>query len=67
MEIILFQHFFIEMMILRKNSLFASLDPDPTTEEQEEPGEVSFDVEPPPPKIKNFGETINSFQGVQIF
>ena len=54
-------------MILGKMNFFASLDTDPSTEEQEKPGEVTFDLEPPPPKIKNFSEAINSLQDVQTF
>ena len=43
---------------------FASLDPDQSGLEQEEPYDASFDFEPPPLKIKNFGEAIQSLEDV---
>ena len=39
-----------------EEEFFASLNSDESALEQEEPNDISFDFEPPPPKIKNFGE-----------
>ena len=35
--------------------------------EQNEPSDASFDFEPPPLKMKNFGEAIQSLEDVQTF
>ena len=46
---------------------FASLDLDQPALEPEESDDVLFDFEPLPPKIKNFGEAIQSLEDVQTF
>ena len=50
-----------------KMIFFASLDPDQPALELEESDNVSLDFEPHPPKIKNFGEAIQSLEDVQTF
>ena len=62
---------------LWEDDFFASLDPDQSVleqdeseqdePEQDEPDDASFDFEPPPLKIKIFGEAIQSLEDVQIF
>ena len=57
---------------LWEDDFFASLDPDQSVleedeSEQDEPDDTSFDFEPPPLKIKNFGEAIQSLEDVRIF
>ena len=46
---------------------FASLDPDQPVLEREGSDDASFDFELPPPKVKNFGEAIQSLEDVQTF
>ena len=43
------------------------MDPDQPALDPEGSDDVSFDFEPPPPKIKNFGEAIQSLEDVQTF
>ena len=50
-----------------EDEFFASIVSDQPPLEQEEPDDVTFDLEPPPLKIKNFGEAIHSFEDVQAF
>ena len=35
--------------------------------DEEEPDDASFDIEPPPPKIRSFSEVINSLEDVESF
>ena len=64
----------MEMMIfplvlntMMKRGKMNSIVSDQPPLEQEEPDDATFDLEPPPLKIKNFGEVIHSLEDVQAF
>ena len=50
-----------------EDEFFASIVSEQPPLEREEPDDVTFDLEPPPLKIKNFGEAIHSLEDVQAF
>ena len=52
-----------------EEEFFASIadQPPETVEEEEEPDDSTFDLEPPPLKIKNFGDAICSLEDVRSF
>ena len=50
-----------------EENFFTSITSDQHSSEEEELDDVSFDFEPPPPKIRSFSEAIHSLEDVKSF
>ena len=63
----IFLHAPKKVMKIGKRNFFTSITSDQNSLEEEELNDVSFGFEPPPPKIRSFGNPIHSLEDVKAF